>query len=191
MERTGRKRRGVSAVSAGPPFIKTLGRSMPQQMGKFTLFHLTALMFVGGGLAYGAGVGSKNFGTIGLVLGAVVGACAGLICGQAMFMAVYYWRSRRIANIRRRSTGGLKALLRRDDDLFDFGFALAELQKRGEDIRPELGRVVTLLRSDVRDRRFEGWEILKLLYPDVSKQVSSYSPFDSADVCRSKTYGIV
>lgn len=164
---------------------------MTRPMGKFTLFHLIALMFAAGGLAYGAGVGSSNFGAVGTILGAVAGACVGLICGQAMFMALSYRRSWMIANIRRKSTDDLKSLLCRDDDLFDYGFALAELQKRGEDIRPELARVVMLLRSDVRDRRFEGWEILKLLYPDVSEQVSSYSPFDSTDVCRSKTDGIV
>jgi hypothetical protein len=63
---------------------------------------------------------------------------------------------------------------------------LAELMRRGEDIRQDLSVVVDLLSSDAPNKRRFGIACLRLGFPDLAQRLRDYNACESTETCRSK-----
>ena len=97
---------------------------------------------------------------------------------------------RRFESMRNKSNDELRAILRGSEWLY-YRNAILELQRRGEDIKPEVMPVLDLLISDIKQQRIGGWLILKQLYPELASRVPDYKPEEPQDTCKEKIQEII
>jgi len=149
----------------------------------FTIFHLLVLVGFVYGAIFGAHAGSALCGTVGGVVGAIAGCIVGVCVGRIPGFLTLLWLAR---GLRSKSTSELKSDLRSESCVTP-NCVLLELQRRGENIRPELPVVLDMLISENVGRRGLGWAALTSAFPDLAKQIQDYRIQDSVDDCRKKT----
>jgi hypothetical protein len=147
-----------------------------------TLFDLLQLLGLALGMVLGALAGGRSYGWPGLLLGGLGGGVAGMVVSRVPhFIAsgIIYW------HIHRQPTAALRRHLR-GPVWSAYHLYLAELRGRGEDLRPELDVVVSLLVAVEYEKRFHGWHILRGLYPEQAARLPDYDPADAPERCRAK-----
>ena len=148
----------------------------------FTLFDLYELLGLALGLMLGLTIGWRCGGWVGCLAGVPVGLVVGGVCGRVPYVVA---RAVVFRSLRRKSAGQLRQMLR--GPLWPaYHLFLAELLRRGEDIKPELDVVLPLLVSQDAVQRIHGWSILRRMYPDLAARVPDYKPSESAEACRAR-----
>ena len=146
-----------------------------------TVFHVVQLVALLAGGFVGAKLGHDLFGAGGGVGGALLGGFVGWMAGRLPFLITFNWACR---SFRRQSTDALRVDLA--SKYYIAHLILAELMRRGEDIRQDLAVVVDHLSSDDCDRRRFGIACLRLGYPDLAQRLHDYEASESTETCRSK-----
>jgi hypothetical protein len=149
---------------------------------RITLFRLLKWLGSAAGLIAGVAFGFRWFGVVGASFGAVVGFFGGMFLASLPEEFGYHLIMR---GIERSSTPELRARLTEGSWNFFHTMALLQLAARGEDVQPDLPRVLGMLESDnVRERLF-GQDALRLVYTELVEQ-SGYNAEEPTVTCREK-----
>lgn len=88
--------------------------------------------------------------------------------------------------LERSSTSKLWEIAGEDEWNFRNSLALLNLSVRGEDVKPVLPRIISMLESDSTLTRRFGWDALRLVYNDETNAIGDYDPLESLEECRRK-----
>ncbi len=169
--------------------------SLPTEAGGFnlrerdsvTLFHLFEWGGAAFGLTLGANIGYTEYGWVGGILGALVGAPMGWLLGRVPYSVGRLWLHRVLA---RETVDELRARLK-DRVMYSLYVpVMEELRQRGADVRRELPVATTLLAAETAWERHHGWQLLRCFFPDVAATIPDYDPAQPAAQCRAKVASI-
>jgi hypothetical protein len=149
----------------------------------FTVFHVSVLVGIGGGVALGWTHGTQLYGPAGGLAAAVASGYAGFLVGRLPELVVLWSLCGSLAS---KTSDQLHALLHGPDCQAP-NLVLLELQRRGEDVRSELGLILDLLVSEDFAQRGRGWAAMSSAFPDLAGQARDYHLGDSVGECRRKT----
>jgi hypothetical protein len=158
-------------------------RFRPASTRVLTIFHFLIFFGVGIGFLLGLAVGTKLYGIAGGITGALIGGYAGFVVGGLPeFLVIHSFA----CCLARKTSAELRTFLRSPGCQIP-NLILLELQRRGEDVWPELEAVVELLVAEEVGRRGCGWAALASAFPDLAAQLNDYCLGDSVAECRRKT----
>jgi hypothetical protein len=150
---------------------------------RFTIFHVLWAILVAGGAVVGW-IWGGHFGAVGSIAGGAIGVVAATIAYLALRDELH---RRWMKQLQQSTSEELRAIIGRDDWKFEHTMALLNLAARGEDVRCELPRILSMLESDsVLTRRF-GWDALRIVFDEETRLIGPYEPRESTQRCRDQT----
>ncbi|MFY9224613.1 MAG: hypothetical protein WAQ98_18205 [Blastocatellia bacterium] len=150
---------------------------------KITIFHIIFLLGLCFGLMTGMILGYSQYGIIGAIIVGVIG----LYCGGQIGFFPHRLANRAIfKHIEKSTNEELRRIIDRNEWNFYNTLALMELSKRNQNINTDLYRIFQLLQSDNFLQRLYAWDALRLVFPGVANQLTSYDPKESFDICQLK-----
>ena len=158
---------------------------IPTQPARMTLFAVLPLAGIVFGIIGGLSLGHRYFGVMGVIVGAISGAVVGIVVGS---LPGYFMQEQLFREMQRSSNEELKAKLEHPMWSFYQTLALVNLQVRGDDVQPYLGRVLGLLESGDQVTRSFGRDALRLVFTPLAKQLDDlgYDPNVKVEECRTK-----
>ena len=157
------------------------------QYTRITLFRVLWFATVALFVAVGLVLGLRHLGTLGAIVGGVVGFVVGSLVGS-----LPSWVSDKLLFrwLQRSSSAELRSVVAADDWKFCHTMALLQLAARGEEVRGELPRILSMLESDSQLRRVYGWDALRIVFPKETRVIEHYNPRESTEACRNKAAGL-
>ncbi len=150
------------------------------EAAQFSIFHIFGMLGIALGSSMGGVGGYQFFGMIGLVGGGLVGA----YCGGWLGQLPERWARRSLfREIESASNEELWSIVNEERWNFRQSLALLHLSSRGENVRSEKPRIIVMLESDQPLQRIFGWDALRLVFPDLAKQLENYNPKESHEEC--------
>jgi hypothetical protein len=128
-------------------------------------------------------IGGGHFGIVGSIVGGASGAAAATIAYLAFRDELH---RRWMKQLQQNTNEELRVIIRRDDWKFEHTMALLILAARGEEVRRELPRILSMLESEsVLTRRF-GWDALRIVFDEETKLIGPYEARASTQSCRDR-----
>lgn len=153
----------------------------PTRITVLVVFHAgsaIALVTLGGCL------GRAQFGLAGMLAGIIIGFFVGHALGALASVLASRWMFRTLS---RASSPDLWAELNDADEWnFHHTTVLLQLAARGENVAPQLPRILLLLEADAAVTRRYGWDALRLVFTDVAERAGSFDPGAPPDECRAQ-----
>jgi hypothetical protein len=113
----------------------------------------------------------------GVIIGAVVGHMIGVLPGHLSFASM-------MREIRESSNEKLQEILARDEWNLYQTMSLLQLAARDVDVNGYLPRIYSMLKSDDEITRRYGWDAMRLVFIEQTKQLNDYDPRSDASVCK-------